>query len=253
MSLAREFRRQGDYLFKRRGWLPVPILFLGIGLFVAEGLVRPGTWHQVEHSLGNLLSSLGPWIGLLGLAIRCYTIGHTPAGTSGRNIHGQVASTVNTTGIYSLVRHPLYLGNFFMWLGVACLTEHVWFVLLFVVCYWLYYERIMYAEETFLIEKYGETYLKWSARTPAFIPSLASWQPPSLPFSWKNVVKREMTGLYLLVLIIAFFRILASVLAQREWTAAATRWSVVIVVATGVFLAVRWVRKQTTLLEVAGR
>ena len=32
--------------------------------------------------------------------------------TSGRNTHDQVADSLNTSGIYSIVRHPLYVGNF---------------------------------------------------------------------------------------------------------------------------------------------
>ena len=71
--------------------------------------------------------------------------------TSGRNTsEGQVADTINQTGMYSMVRHPLYVGNFIMWLGIALFTASIWFVLLFIAVYWLYYERIMYAEEQFM-------------------------------------------------------------------------------------------------------
>ena len=70
-----------------------------------------------------------------------------------------------------MVRHPLYLGNFFMWLGVAMLTENTWFSIAFVLFYAFYYERIMYAEESFLRAKFGKTYLDWAAQVPAFIPS----------------------------------------------------------------------------------
>jgi len=101
-------------------------------------------------------------ISLCGLAIRVYTVGHTPANTSGRNTAGQLAESLNTTGIYSLVRHPLYLGNFFMWLGVALLIANFWFVIAFVFAYWIYYERIMFAEEQFLRTKFGPTYVEWA-------------------------------------------------------------------------------------------
>ncbi|MBW6498500.1 MAG: DUF1295 domain-containing protein [Bacteroidales bacterium] len=59
---------------------------------------------------------------LLGFGIRIYIVGHTPKNTSGRNTSGQLADELNTTGVYSVVRHPLYLGNFFMWLGMAVIT-----------------------------------------------------------------------------------------------------------------------------------
>jgi len=83
----------------------------------------------------------------LGLFIRAYAVGHTPANTSGRNTKEQLADELNTTGIYSMVRHPLYLGNFFMWLGAAVLTKNGWFIVAFILLYWIYYERIMFAEE----------------------------------------------------------------------------------------------------------
>ena len=50
-------------------------------------------------------------LAFVGLAIRVFTVGFVPAGTSGRKHDGQIAETLNTTGIYSLTRNPLYLGN----------------------------------------------------------------------------------------------------------------------------------------------
>ena len=55
-------------------------------------------------------------VSLLGEAIRIFTVGYAPRNTSGRNtITGQIADELNVTGIYSQLRHPLYLGNFLMW------------------------------------------------------------------------------------------------------------------------------------------
>ena len=125
--------------------------------------------------------------------IRIYTVGHTPVGTSGRNTAGQVADSLNTTGIYSVVRHPLYLGNFLMWLGIALLTCNIGFVTAFILGYWIYYERIMYAEEQFLRRKFGDTYLHWAEQTPAFLSRFNRFKPSGLPFSWKKVAKKKKT------------------------------------------------------------
>ena len=58
-----------------------------------------------------------------------------------------------------------------MWLGAALLIANAWFVVVFILVYWVYYERIMYAEEQFLRRKFGTVYTDWAAHTPAFIPS----------------------------------------------------------------------------------
>jgi len=60
-------------------------------------------------------------LSMFGFIIRAIAIGTTPKGTSGRNTkEGQVAESLNTKGIYSMVRHPLYLGNYFMWWQNHC-------------------------------------------------------------------------------------------------------------------------------------
>ena len=95
-------------------------------------------------------------VGLLGVVIRAKTIGHVPPGTSGRNTsEGQVAETLNTRGMYSLVRHPLYLGNYFMWMALVLATGRLDFALVVTLAYMMYYLRIAMAEEAFLAGKFG--------------------------------------------------------------------------------------------------
>ncbi|MGJ1361130.1 methyltransferase family protein [Sphingobacterium spiritivorum] len=153
MALKEEFERQGNWLFKYRSYLPIGILMITLLVLVYESLLNK---KLVFCSTTYDIICLG--IGIIGLAIRVYTVGYTPKNTSGRNTHqGQVGDTLNKTGIYSIVRHPLYLGNFFMWLGAAMLTANIWFVAAFILFYWIYYERIMFTEEQFLERKFGET------------------------------------------------------------------------------------------------
>ena len=141
MALQEELKTQGDFLFKNRSYLPLIFLVVGIMVFAYKEyneIETPNTWLEESYEYVCL------FVSLFGLLIRIITVGHTPKGTSGRNTkEGQLADELNTTGIYSLVRHPLYLGNFFMWLGVAMLTENVWFTVAFLLLYAFYYERIM--------------------------------------------------------------------------------------------------------------
>jgi len=72
-------------------------------------------------------------VSILGETIRIFTVGYAPRNTSGRNtIAGQIADELNTSGIYSLVRHPLYLGNFFIWLGPVLFVRTFVFVIFFI-------------------------------------------------------------------------------------------------------------------------
>jgi hypothetical protein len=123
-------------------------------------------------------------------------VGQVPKGTSGRNTDGQRAETLNTIGIYSMVRHPLYLGNFVILLGIVLWTGLWWLALICFLLFWLYYERIMFAEERYLHKKFGKEFEEWATRTPAIIPSLKHYRPASLKFSLRTVLKREYPGLF---------------------------------------------------------
>ena len=149
MALVHEFERSGNWLFRRRSWLPVFLIAAGI---IVMYFTNP---QAILYDTGKELLFLG--ISLLGQAIRIITVGYAPKNTSGRNTSaGQIADELNVTGIYSVVRHPLYIGNFFMWLGPVLFIRSLVFVLFFILIYWLYYERIMFSEEQFLRRKFAD-------------------------------------------------------------------------------------------------
>ena len=163
MALVHEFEKSGNWLFKRRSWLPVILVFAGLNIMYF------GNRQAIIFDLRNELLFLG--VSLFGEVIRILTVGCTPKNTSGRNTAaGQIADELNVTGIYSIVRHPLYIGNFLMWLGPVLFLRSFLFFLIFVLAYWLYYERIMFAEEQFLRRKFGKIYDIWSEHVKSVIP-----------------------------------------------------------------------------------
>jgi protein-S-isoprenylcysteine O-methyltransferase Ste14 len=230
MALRHELRKQGDILFRYRSYLPVVIILPALYLYVTNehSVVHVPEAHRLAYELCCLA------VAVLGELVRAKAVGHSADNTSGRNTaEGQLADSINTTGLYSVLRHPLYLGNYLMWLGLAALTQHLWFVLVFTAAYWLYYERIMYAEEEFLIGKFGDAYLAWSKRTPAFVPKFSQWTRSKLPFSWPKVVRQEKASILNLFLVFFAFQV------ARSWWRTGTV-QVGSVWAWGLGLAVAW-------------
>ncbi|HEY5656437.1 MAG TPA: isoprenylcysteine carboxylmethyltransferase family protein, partial [Myxococcota bacterium] len=193
-------------------------------------------------------------VSLFGMAVRAYTVGFAPKRTSGRNTRkGQVADFLNTQGAYSLVRHPLYFANFFVALGAVLFLRAGWLVLVYAVAYWLYYERIMYAEEEFLREKFGDPYVEWAEKTPLFVPAFGTWHPPAgRSFSWRTALKREYQTLFYLILFFAGMKLAADAVVAGRLVLDPV-WVGVFSVSLVFFVVVRFVRKRTRLLDVEGR
>lgn len=205
MALIHSFEKSGNFLFKHRGEIPVILFAIALPFVYITPPVLT-LWKYV------LLCVVAIIVSLLGIAVRAYTIGTTPHGTSGRNTDKQFATRVNTTGIYSIVRHPLYLGNYLMWAGLLIFTGSLAIFLVVSLLYWLYYERIMFAEERYLEGKFGDDYLNWSKEVPAFIPNFKKFQKSDFPFSIKTVLRREYSGLFAITLgfvIVDYLRALA--------------------------------------------
>lgn len=248
MSLVKEFEAQGNKLFKYRGQIPLVLLVAGVAFynFVTLSSDFDFPFNHIYWEIFCVITSL------LGLVVRGAVIGTVPKNTSGRNTKAQVADTLNNTGIYSLLRHPLYLGNFLMWLGPVLYLESVWFLFIFILLYWLYYERIMFAEEQFLRKKFTD-YDDWSAVTPPFLPTFRNYQKPNYAFSFRHVIKREYYGVLKLFLVFYLYslfydlKVYGEVLPFNTWHDYMLYFSILF------FIVVRIFHKKTDLLKVEGR
>ncbi|MDD3078051.1 MAG: isoprenylcysteine carboxylmethyltransferase family protein [Paludibacter sp.] len=250
MALQEEFESQGNFLFRYRSFLPLFIILAGIAVFIFNH------FDENKNTMLNydMVESFSLLMSFTGLGIRVYTVGHAPANTSGRNTkEGQIAEELNTTGIYSVVRHPLYLGNFFMWLGPAILTEDFWFVISFILFYGLYYERIMYAEEQFLRKKFGSVYTEWAARVPAIVPALTGFIEPKYQFSIKKVLRKEKNGLLAIFVLLFVFHNLCYSFQQQQITIAFDWVLWTMIAAAIIYFVLRFMRRKTNLLNEDGR
>jgi protein-S-isoprenylcysteine O-methyltransferase Ste14 len=193
MPLKERFESAGKWLFRWRSFLPL----FTIGLFLIA--MRHFSYPRGEHSLDLLWEGIALAVSLFGLAIRVFTVGYAPKGTSGRTTSGPKASTLNTTGMYSIVRHPLYLGNFFIWLGISMCPRFLFFAIVTILLFSLYYGLIILAEEKILYEKFGNMFVEWSHKTPMLFPWFKNWQKAALPFSLKAVLKREHATFFAII------------------------------------------------------
>ena len=242
--MIHELERSGNWLFKRRGWLPLTIFL------PALALIYFGDELRYEFNISAEMIFLA--VSLFGQVIRAITIGRTPRGTSGRNVKGQKAQELNTSGIYSIVRHPLYLGNFFMFLGPVLFIRSVWFTLLFALAYWLYYERIMFAEEQFLRVKFGEKYDIWSEKVRSFVPTFRNHTRATLPYSFRNVLKREYNGFGNIFFTFALLDFVRNISIYGQYKLTLT-WQWLLIAGAIIWLVLRILHKGTNLLTVKGR
>ncbi len=250
MALQEEFEKRGNWLFRYRGILPIFILLAGMILYLRTK-IHPETYFLEGSVFEDYYQYVCFAVSLFGLFVRIYTMGRTPKNTSGGNVKKQVAGKLNTTGSYSLVRHPLYVGNFFMWLGPTLLTGHIWFIVIFCLAYWLYYERIMFAEEQFLRTKFGAPYMDWAENVPAFLPHFKGFVKPDLPFSWKKILKKEKNGISAVFLIFLVFDVAGElVINERNFNYFFALGFAISVVS---YVVIKLLKKQTQLLDDPGR
>ena len=246
MTLKDEFIKQGMVLFRYRGQIPL-VLFL---------LAVPFIWmtdYDAFYPLVLLsLKVLSVVLSVIGFIIRVITIGTTPKGTSGRNREQQVAESLNTRGIYSCVRHPLYLGNYLMWIGITAYTINPLFVLIVTLLFCLYYERIMFAEEDFIRKQFGEEFECWAKNTPAFIPSLKKMKPSEIGFSIKAVLRREYSGMFAAVTAFVFVDVVRDYFNESSFTLNKT-YIYCLGVAAVLALLLRSLKHYTTLLADKNR
>jgi protein-S-isoprenylcysteine O-methyltransferase Ste14 len=237
--------RSGHWLFRYRNHLPlllVPLVVLALGQ--SEGLER--TFGQ---SAENVWEAVCFAIALTGLAIRCLVVGYCPPGTSGRNSQAQRALSLNTRGVYSMMRHPLYLGNLLIIIGAVSLVEVWWLIALVALGFWLYYERIIVAEEAFLAERFGDRYREWAAVTPVFVPALRRWRAPRRAFSVKKVLANESPTLAQIVVV---FTLIALACDWVVWRRVEPR-GVLLMAVSGLslvlYFVLRAIRKKTRWLS----
>ncbi|MEZ5709471.1 MAG: isoprenylcysteine carboxylmethyltransferase family protein [Blastomonas sp.] len=188
----KELARSGKALFTIRGAYIYTVIIGSILIAWASGNMGP--FGEAGADLGWQVAG---FVVALGAAIwRIIIGGYAALGTSGNAKKQAVAAELNTTGPYSVVRNPLYVGRIMNFTGLAMLSgSWVYAAIVFLVSV-LIYERISIYEELFLADKFGDAHAKWAESVPALLPRLTGWVKPKYPFWWRRAIRREYKKLF---------------------------------------------------------
>jgi len=125
-------------------------------------------------------------VALFGLGFRFYTVGLTEGG--GRS---NAANCLDTTGPYSLVRHPLACANIVIITGLS-MFPHGWVLPVVVMMIAVpYYRRRIRRDDAMLRAQFGADFERWAARVRALLPRRSGYVPPEQPFEWRCLTRRE--------------------------------------------------------------
>jgi protein-S-isoprenylcysteine O-methyltransferase Ste14 len=169
--------RLGKFLFKYRSFTPLPLILLTFAFF------RP-------VSAAPLWTLIGLAVAFLGEGVRSFSVGFAGSGTSGRESYLK-AESLNTSGLYSLVRNPLYWGNGLIFAGLLAVYAQPLALAVFIVFLFLQYHFIVLAEESFLRERHGAEYDEYCGRVNRWLPCFHGYAPPGRPFAWRKVFYKE--------------------------------------------------------------
>lgn len=98
-------------------------------------------------------------------------------------IGGHKNANLVTTGIYSVVRNPLYFFSFLGTLGIGIASNQITVCALIVASFFLVYLPLIAREEKFLSERFGAPYQAYLNTVPRLIPNFSLYRMPSGPMT----------------------------------------------------------------------
>lgn len=177
--------RVGRFVFRYRDYL-VPALLVGV-----LALTRPQAPLGSER-LDVVLDGLGLLVAAAGQALRVMVIGYAYIRRGGVNKQ-LAAPTLVCEGFYAHSRNPMYLGDFFLFAGLAMIYHSAWVYLVVLPVFATALLAIVTAEERYLTARFGATYLAYCRRVNRFIPTLRGLSATirSMRFDWRRVLRTE--------------------------------------------------------------
>lgn len=144
------------------------VFLIGLRLLDTSRFASLSTWPFVASSF--FLTLFG--VALMLMSLRQYDLGQFSGLTQWRAAHGDKRSIdlepLNITGLNASVRHPLYSGLLLFAWGNAVSSFGLWTAIFSSI----YIIVGAHHEENQLIKIYGDDYINYKTRVPAFFPRL---------------------------------------------------------------------------------
>jgi len=151
-------------------------------LIISPLLLTSPTLVQTHPVLDGSLDIVGLFIACCGQALRLWAWGANPP-VPGFRIYGP----------YSFVRHPLYVGNFLIGLGLLIVFNAPLAYLIVLPSLALLYWSVTAEEEERLEKKWGAPYLEYQTQVPRFLVwrggIVEGYQ--RVPFRWRQALSKE--------------------------------------------------------------
>jgi protein-S-isoprenylcysteine O-methyltransferase Ste14 len=147
-----------QFLFKNRSYTPLP--FLAVMVIFAHPTI-------ISMIAGFLIAALGEFTRASGV----FYVG------SETRVTGEVgASKLVTSGPFSRVRNPLYLGNIMLYIGIGVMSMALfpWLQIAALIWFVFQYSMIIADEERFLLDKFGDEFREYLKKVPRFFPRITS-------------------------------------------------------------------------------
>jgi protein-S-isoprenylcysteine O-methyltransferase Ste14 len=145
-------------------WVLYGLITLGYVLSFAIGATRIGRMNGWDTFF-----AVGAALVVIGLAIRITSIL-----TLKQNFTYSVAKVADheliETGLYKFIRHPGYLGQLLIFIGISISVSNWLSILLMMIPVTIGYLYRIKVEESFMVAQLGENYLNYQKRTKRIIP-----------------------------------------------------------------------------------
>jgi len=177
-------------LFRLRSFTPLPLLVVVVvASWRSHAAPGPGG-AEVDRAL----DVVGLGLAALGTVVRALVVGFEPDSNSQTRRMG--ARALHTLGPYAVMRHPLYLGNALIVLGLACIVNEPVAWALGGLAFLGSTAIIVHAEEALLAERFGEAWASWARAVPLVSLDPRRWRAVrGLAFDWRTALRRELNPL----------------------------------------------------------